>query len=90
MDVSIDTGRALLVVVLTVAAVIVINVAIYFVVANKNNVGQIHILRKATSRARDPWQDEDASLAELSRLVAKLKEDRPPDQEATNPPDTQK
>lgn len=89
MEVNIDVGRAALVVILTLVAVVIINVAIYFMVANRNTAGQIHMLRKATSRARDPWQDEDASLVELSRLVTQLKETQPPDPEKTIPPDSQ-
>jgi hypothetical protein len=73
MDVNIDAGRALLVVVLTLLGVIVINVAIYYMVKGKGTIGQIELMRKATRQARNPWQAEDQALQELSELVRQFK-----------------
>lgn len=73
MDVNIDAGRAFLVIVLTVIGVVVINVAIYYSISRRGTIGQIDLLRKAASRARNPWRPEDEMLEELSQLVAGLK-----------------
>jgi hypothetical protein len=82
MEVHINTGRALLVVILTLLGVILINVAIYYSVRGKGTIGQIHLMQKAVKQARNPWEVEDKALVELSDLVKKLKQE--PAQE--NPP----
>jgi hypothetical protein len=75
MELHINTGRALLVVVLTLLGVILINVAIYYSVKGKGTIGQIEMMRKAAKQARNPWEVEDKALAELSDLVKKLKQE---------------
>ena len=35
--------------------------------------GEVDMYRRAGNRARNPWQDEDDNLEELSTLVKKLK-----------------
>lgn len=78
-----DLSKAALVVCLTLFIVIGINAAIYVSLARRkhNSVGQIELLRRAASRARDPWEQENTDLRELSRRVTELKEkgsrDRP-------------
>ncbi len=69
-----DPNRIFLVVCITLFIVVGINAAIYVSLTRKNTVGQIELMRRAASRARDPWGPEDANLKELSRLVAELKE----------------
>lgn len=73
MDVNIDAGKALLVIVLTVGGVILINLAIYAMVKDRNTIGQIELMRKAVKQSRDPWELEDKALKELSEMVKKLK-----------------
>jgi len=64
----------MLVIGLTLLIVIGVNVLIYFSVTRKGTIGQIELLRRAAKQARNPWEVEDNSLAELSKLVAELKE----------------
>lgn len=68
-----DLDRALLVICLTVGAVILFNVMIYLSVRRGNEVTTIDMMRKAARRARNPWQDEDDSLQELSDIVSGFK-----------------
>jgi hypothetical protein len=88
MEVNIDTGRALLVVVLTLLGVILINVAIYYSIKGKGTIGQINLMQKAARQARNPWEVEDKALSELSELVKKLKQDSgsgaPPEESQPN------
>jgi hypothetical protein len=92
MDINVDTGRALLVIVLTLIGVIVINVFIYYSVRGKNTIQQIELMKKAVGQARrNPWETEDKALQELSVAVKELldknkteepvKEHQPGDQE---------
>lgn len=71
-----DMDRAFLVVCLTVGAVVLFNVMIYLSLRRGNEVTTIDLLRKAAQRARNPWQDEDDALQELSDLVAGLRANR--------------
>ena len=64
----------MLVIGLTLLIVVGVNVLIYFSVTRKNTIGQIELLRRAAKQARNPWEVEDNALAELSKLVADLKE----------------
>ncbi len=74
MNINVDAGRALLVIVLTIVGVIVINVAIYYSIKGKSTIGQIEMMRKATRQARNPWEIEDTALQELADIVADLKQ----------------
>lgn len=67
-----DLDRAFLVIILTVGAVILFNVIIYLSARRGNEVNTINLMRKAARRARNPWQDEDDALKELSEIVAGL------------------
>jgi len=68
-----DLDKALLVIILTVGAVILFNVMIYLSARRGNEVTTINLMRKAARRARNPWQDEDDALQELSDIVSGLK-----------------
>lgn len=68
-----DSDRALLVICLTVGAVVLINIMIYLSLRRGNEVTAVDMLRKAARRARNPWQDEDDALQELSDIVAGLR-----------------
>lgn len=71
-----DMDRAFLIICLTVGAVVLFNVMIYLSLRRGNEVTTIDLLRKASRRARNPWQDEDEALQELSDLVAGLRTNR--------------
>ena len=73
-----DLDRAFLVVCLTVAAVVALNVMIFLSLRRGNEVTTIDLMRKAARRARNPWKDEDDALKELADLVSNL---QPDDQE---------
>lgn len=68
-----DTGRAALVIFLTVFIVIGVNALIYLSLRKRSSIGQIEMMRRAARRARNPWEDEENDLRELSRRVAELK-----------------
>jgi len=74
LELNVDPGKVMLVIGLTLLIVIGVNVLIYFSVTRKGTIGQIELLRRAAKQARNPWEVEDNSLAELSKLVAELKE----------------
>lgn len=66
-----DYERVALVVCLTLFIIIGINAALYVTLTRRNGtIGQIELMRRAARRARHPWEEEDKSLEELSRLVA--------------------
>ena len=83
MEVNNDTGRAALVIVLTILGVILINLAIFAMVRGKSTTGQIDLLRKVTKQARNPWEIEDNKLKDLSELVKQFKHD--PNQDGLAP-----
>jgi hypothetical protein len=70
-----DMDRALLVICLTVGVVVLINIMIYLSLRRGNEVTTVDLMRKAARRARNPWQDEDEALQELSEIVAGLRPD---------------
>jgi len=67
-----DLDKAALVICLTLFIVIGINAAIYASLRRGNTVRQIELLRKAAGRVRNPWEEEDQALSELSRRVKEL------------------
>jgi len=64
--------KVTLVIGLTLIIVIGVNVILYFAVRDRSLPHQIELFRRAARRARNPWQDEDDALGELSDLVSKL------------------
>lgn len=80
-----DMDRASLVICLTVGVVILINVMIYLSLRRGNEVTTVDLFRKAARRARNPWQDEDDALRELSDIVAGLRSNN----EQTDPTEEQ-
>ena len=82
-----DTSKAWMVICITVFLVVGINAWIYAAVSRRGSIGQIELLRRATQRAKDPWQSENNDLAELSRLVKDIS--KPPQLETPpHKPDT--
>jgi hypothetical protein len=71
-----DSHRVVLVICLTVVIVIGINAAIYAMVADRQAVNLIDMIKRSAHTARRPWQGEDASLNELSKRVEDLKKDK--------------
>lgn len=80
-----DTGKALIVILLGVGGAIALPVLLYLSLRNSNAGAQWNLLKKAASRSTKPWVTEDASLAELSRRVAELKKIQAPDDPAQEP-----
>lgn len=78
----INPERAGLVICLTVAVVAFINLAIFSLLrrGSGSSLNQVEMLRRAARRARQPWQEEDDNLKELSRQVAALKQ--PPEEDS--------
>jgi hypothetical protein len=68
-----DSNRIFLVIVLTAVIVIGINGLLYVAFRRGNEANMIDLTRKALQKTRNPWQEEDEALQELSRLVADLK-----------------
>ena len=68
-----DTTKIILVVCITLAAVAIINAAIFAVLRRGNESGQIDLFQRAIRRSRQPWQSEDDALNELSKRVEELK-----------------
>jgi len=64
--------KVTLVIGLTLIIVIGVNVILYFAVRDRSLPHEIELFRRAARRARNPWQDEDDALGELSDLVSKL------------------
>ena len=65
--------KVILVIGLTLLIVIGANVILFFVAFRDRSLPhQIELFRRAARRARNPWQDEDDALGELSDLVSKL------------------
>jgi Sec-independent protein translocase protein TatA len=64
--------KVTLVIGLTVLIVVSVNVILFFGFRDRSLPYQIELFRRAAQRARDPWQDEDDALEELSNLVSKL------------------
>lgn len=82
-----DSDRIFLVIVLTAVIVIGINGLLYVAFRRGNEANMIDLTRKALQKTRNPWQEEDEALQELSRLVADLKakeKTKPPESPAEN------
>ena len=82
-----ESDRIFLVVVLTVVIVIGINGLLYLALRRGNEANMIDLTRKALKNTRNPWEEEDRSLQELSSLVADLKAQQkniPPESLAEN------
>jgi len=68
-----DVSKATLVICITVFVVIVINAAIYSAFRRKDGTGAIDLFRKAASQARNPWENEDTQLQELSKKIEEIR-----------------
>ncbi len=68
-----DSNKVSLIICLTIFVVIGINAAIYALFSRGNQTGDIELFQRSFKRLRNPWQEEDNNMQELSRLVADLK-----------------
>lgn len=68
-----DTTKILFVLCITLAAVAILNAAIFAALRRGNETGQIELFQRAVRRSRQPWQSEDDALNELSKRVEELK-----------------
>jgi hypothetical protein len=71
-----DPNRAFLVICITLVIVVGVNAVIFSILRRGNEAGQIELLRRAASRAKQPWAKEEEALEELSKRVAELKAKR--------------
>jgi hypothetical protein len=69
----VDTTKILFVLCITLAAVAILNAAIFAALRRGNETGQIELFQRAVRRSRQPWQSEDDALNELSKRVEELK-----------------
>jgi len=82
-----ESDQIFLVIVLTVVIVLGINGLLYLALRRGNEANMIDLTRKALKNTRNPWEEEDRSLQELSSLVADLKAQQkniPPESLAEN------
>jgi hypothetical protein len=75
-----DTTKIILVVCITLAAVAIINAAIFAALRRGHEAGQIELFQRAVHRTRQPWQTEDDALIELAKRVDELKKKEDRDQ----------
>jgi len=69
-----DLTKAGLIVALVVLVVILLNIGMYLAFSRKDGQpGTIELLMKAGKRVKNPWEDEDNALEELSEIVKELK-----------------
>lgn len=78
----VETEKATLVIVITLVVVILFNLGIYSMVKRRREDTnfQIKLFSKAYHRARKPWEEEDAKLEELSKIVSTLKDAQIPEE----------
>lgn len=69
-----NPGQLIFLFCLVAFIVIGINAFLYVTLKQKSTITQVDLLRKAADRARDPWGEENANLAELSARIADLRE----------------
>lgn len=69
-----DPGQLIFIFCLVAFIVIGINAFLYVTLKQRSTITQVDLLRKAADRARDPWGEENANLAELSQRIADLRE----------------
>lgn len=68
-----DPSQYIFLVCLVAFIVIGVNAFLYVTLKQKNTINQVDLLRKAAERARDPWGEENAKLAELSQRIEDLR-----------------
>ena len=72
------TERAMLIICVGIGLAVLLPLLIYASLRRQNTNQQIELLKRATTRSRQPWVNEDDNLQELSRLIAQL-QNKPPD-----------
>jgi hypothetical protein len=68
-----DLGKASLVICLTLGAVVVVNLLIYFTLRRGVKLRELDLMRKITISSRQPFRKEQEELEELSKLVDGLR-----------------
>jgi hypothetical protein len=83
-----DFSRAFLIVAIALVVVILFNVGIYYGYARKNSRNEFKDMINVVKLARNPWEEEDNNLKELSQRVEDLKKTQPggPENPTTAPP----
>ena len=69
--------NALVIVGIALVLVILFNVGIYASLKGKNGnkPGTVDLFKNAFDKAKNPWEDEDNALKELSEIVSTLQKD---------------
>lgn len=78
-----DTGRAFWVICITLVVVIIINVGIFAAFSKRKPDSFASTFGKAVRDMRNPWEQRDAEMTELSERVAELRKTTPANQEDT-------
>ncbi|MEX2162596.1 MAG: hypothetical protein WD751_11895 [Anaerolineales bacterium] len=68
-----NNGNVILVICLTALIGLGVPAMLYAGLRRRGTIGQIELMRRAGKQARQPWQQEDASLEELSKRVENLR-----------------
>jgi len=78
-----DTGRAFWVICITLVAIIIINVGIVAAFSKRKPDSLSSTFGKAVREMRNPREQLEAEMTELSERIAELRNKTPPDQEGT-------
>jgi hypothetical protein len=83
-----DFSKAFVIVGIALVVVILFNIGIYFGYARKNSRNEFNDMINVMKNARNPWEEEDANLKELSKRVDALKKKDAggQEQQKTSPP----
>ena len=68
------TSKLVIVLSVTLLAVILFNIAIFFSVKRRTPSSSYQMFGKVAKRARNPWEEDNAKLEELSKQVADLQQ----------------
>ncbi|HWQ84683.1 MAG TPA: hypothetical protein VN363_08960 [Anaerolineales bacterium] len=72
-----DDSRVFGVICITLVLVIALNVGIYLAFSKRKPDSFTSTFGKTARELRNPWQEQDASMTELSNLVADLRNNAP-------------
>ena len=72
-----DTTRAFWVICITLVVVIVLNLGIYAAFSRRKPDSYSQLFGKVTHEIRNPWQQDNAALNELSQRAADLRTNKP-------------
>lgn len=77
-----DTTRAFWVICITLVVVVILNLGIYAAFSRRKPDSYSQLFGKVTHDMRNPWQQNNAALDELSQRVADLRANLPVEKDA--------